>query len=97
MKGFNLLNKAFESRVRLGIMSVLLVNEWVNYKEMKDTLGLTDGNLASHIASLEKLNYIEVKKEFVGKKPQTSYTATKLGNEEFQKHIDGLERLLKGG
>lgn len=97
MKGFNLLNKAFESRVRLGIMSVLLVNEWVNYKEMKDTLGLTDGNLASHIASLEKLNYIEVKKEFVGKKPQTSYTATKLGKEEFQKHIDGLERLLKGG
>ncbi|CAG5085006.1 winged helix-turn-helix domain-containing protein [Parvicella tangerina] len=97
MKGFNQLNKAFESRVRLGIMSVLLVNDWVNYKEMKDTLGLTDGNLASHVASLEKLNYIEVKKEFVGKKPQTSYSATKLGKAEFQKHIDGLERLLKGG
>lgn len=97
MKGFNQLNKAFESRVRLGIMSVLLVNDWVNYKDMKETLGLTDGNLASHIASLEKLNYIDVKKEFVGKKPQTSYAATKLGKMEFQKHIDGLERLLKGG
>lgn len=97
MKGFNQLNKAFESRVRLGIMSVLLVNDWVNYKDMKDTLGLTDGNLASHITSLEKLDYIEVKKEFVGKKPQTSYAATKLGKVEFQKHIDGLERLLKGG
>lgn len=97
MKGFNQLNKAFESRVRLGIMSILLVNDWVNYKEMKDTLGLTDGNLASHIASLEKLNYIDVKKEFVGKKPQTSYSATPLGKAEFQKHIDGLERLLRGG
>ncbi len=97
MKGFNQLNKAFESRVRLGIMSVLLVNDWVNYKDMKETLGLTDGNLASHIASLEKLDYIEVKKEFVGKKPQTSYAATTIGKIEFQKHIDGLERLLKGG
>lgn len=97
MKGFNQLNKAFESRVRLGIMSILLVNDWVNYKDMKDTLGLTDGNLASHIASLEKLNYIDVKKEFVGKKPQTSYSATPLGKAEFQKHIDGLERLLRGG
>ena len=96
MKGFNQLNKAFESRVRLGIMSVLLVNDWVNYKEMKETLGLTDGNLASHVASLEKLNYIDVKKEFVGKKPQTSYSATELGKNEFRKHIDGLERLLKG-
>lgn len=78
-------------------MSVLIVNDWVNYKDMKETLGLTDGNLASHIASLEKLDYIEVRKEFVGKKPQTSYAVTKLGKLEFQKHIDGLERLLKGG
>lgn len=97
MQGFNQLNKAFESRVRLGIMSVLIVNDWVNYKDMKETLGLTDGNLASHIASLEKLDYIEVRKEFVGKKPQTSYAVTALGKLEFQKHIDGLERLLKGG
>ncbi|MCB9189319.1 MAG: transcriptional regulator [Flavobacteriales bacterium] len=96
MQGFNQLNKAFESRVRLGIMSILLVNDWVNYTDMKDTLGLTDGNLASHVSSLEKLEYIQVRKEFVGKKPQTSYAATQLGKLEFQKHIDGLERLLKG-
>lgn len=97
MQGFNQLNKAFESRVRLGIMSILLVNDWVNYTDMKETLGLTDGNLASHVSALEKMEYIEVRKEFVGKKPQTSYSATKLGKLEFQKHIDGLERLLKGG
>lgn len=78
-------------------MSILLVNDWVNYTDMKETLGLTDGNLASHVSALEKMEYIEVRKEFVGKKPQTSYSATKLGKLEFQKHIDGLERLLKGG
>ena len=94
MKGFNQLNKAFESRVRLGVMSILMVNDWVIYKEMKETLGLTDGNLASHISSLEKLEYIEVRKQFVGKKPLTSYSATKLGKLEFKKHIDALEKLL---
>ncbi len=94
MKGFNQLNKAFESRVRLGVMSILMVNDWVNYKDMKETLGLTDGNLASHISSLEKLEYIEVRKQFIGKKPLTSYSATKLGKLEFKKHIDALEKLL---
>ncbi len=94
MKGFNQLNKAFESRVRLGVMSVLMVNDWVSYSEMKELLSLTDGNLASHITALDKLNYIEIEKKFVGKKPQTSYKATKLGKTEFEKHIDGLEKLL---
>ncbi len=95
MKGFNQLNKAFESRVRLGVMSILMVKDWVNYNELKETLGLTDGNLASHIASLEKLEYVEVQKQFVGKKPMTSYSATKIGKHEFTKHIDALEALLK--
>jgi len=94
MKGFNQLNKAFESRVRLGVMSILMVNDWVNYKDMKETLDFTDGNLASHISSLEKLEYFEVRKQFIGKKPLTSYSATKLGKLEFKKHIDGLESLL---
>ena len=95
MKGFNQLNKAFESRVRLGVMSVLMVNDWVSYSEMKELLSLTDGNLASHITALDKLDFIEIEKKFVGKKPQTSYKATKLGKIEFEKHIDGLEKLLR--
>jgi hypothetical protein len=61
------LNKEFESRVRLGIMSVLMVNDWVDFTEMKNLLEITDGNLASHSSALEKSNFIEVKKEFVGK------------------------------
>lgn len=89
------LNKDFESRVRLGIMSVLVVNGWVDFLEMKEHLGVTDGNLASHITALETKKYIEVKKEFVGKKTKTSYKVTKPGKEAFVQHINALERLLK--
>jgi len=95
MKGFKKLNKAFDSRVRLGVMSILLVNDWVDYKELKASLNLTDGNLASHIAALEKLNYIEIRKMFVGKRPNTSYRVTLDGRKAFEEHIQGLEELLK--
>lgn len=90
------INKAFESRVRLGIMSVLVVNEWVEYKQLKNLLDLTDGNLASHISALEKKEFLEVRKSFIGKKPNTAYRVTKLGKESFEKHIDALEKLIKG-
>ncbi|MBK0370806.1 winged helix-turn-helix domain-containing protein [Flavobacterium agrisoli] len=89
------LNKDFESRVRLGIMSVLMVNEWIDFTEMKALLEITDGNLASHSTALEKSNYIEIKKEFVGKKPKTSYRATALGRKAFTDHLNVLEKLFK--
>ena len=90
------LNKNFENRIRLGIMSVLIVNDWVEFNSLKELLEVTDGNLASHISTLEKNKYIEIKKQFVGKKPKTSYRATFLGREEFKKHINALEILIKG-
>lgn len=89
------LNKDFESRVRLGIMSVLMVNDWVDFTEMKTLLNITDGNLASHSSALEKSEYIEVKKEFVGKKPKTSYRVTPLGRAAFKEHLSYLEKLMK--
>ncbi len=90
----NNLNKIFDSRMRLGIMSVLMVNDWVEFKNMKEMLDATDGNLASHIKALEKNEYIEVRKMFVGRKPQTSYRVTKLGEKAFKNHLDALEKLL---
>ena len=66
------LNKAFESRVRLGIMSILLVNDMVDFGTLKEQLQLTDGNMASHLAALEKAQYITITKKFVGKKPNTT-------------------------
>jgi predicted ArsR family transcriptional regulator len=89
------LNKDFESRVRLGIMSILMVNDWVDFTEMKSLLDITDGNLASHSSALEKGEYIEVKKEFVGRKPKTSYRVTNKGRVTFEQHLKSLEKLLK--
>lgn len=89
------LNKVFESRVRLGIMSILMVNEWVEFKMLKDLLKVTDGNLASHLSALEKKELIEVHKEFVGKKPRTTYKATQEGRLLFTKHLQALEALIK--
>jgi DNA-binding HxlR family transcriptional regulator len=88
------LNKDFESRVRLGIMSVLMVNDWIDFTEMKTILNITDGNLASHSSALEKSAYIEIKKEFVGKKPKTSYRVTNLGRSSFATHLTILEKLI---
>jgi len=75
-------------------MAMLMVNDWMDYKVMKDQLDLTDGNLASHIAGLEKLDYIHVRKQFIGKKTNTSYQMTPLGRIEFQNHINALEKLI---
>lgn len=88
------LNKAFESRVRLGIMSILMVNETVDFASIKEQLQLTDGNIASHITALEKLDYLQVKKQFIGKKPNTSYAATPAGKKAFSEHLDALEKLI---
>ena len=88
------LNKAFESRIRIGIMSILMVNDRVEFSVLKDTLELTDGNLASHISALEKLSFIEVTKQFIGKKPNTSYKVTDLGRQAFNKHLDALESII---
>ena len=92
---FEDLNKAFESRIRLGIMSILMVNDWVDFGTIKEMLNITDGNLASHIAALEKEEYLEIKKQFVGKKPNTSYAVTKAGKKAFNDHLDALEKILK--
>ena len=88
------LNKSFESRVRLGIMSILLVNQYVDFSTLKEQLEITDGNLASHIAALEKLKYIQSKKKFIGKKPNTSYSVTITGRKAFSDHLNALEKLI---
>ena len=90
------LNKAFDSRIRLGLMSVLAANDEVEFSRMKEILNLTDGNLASHVAALEKVEYITIFKQFIGKKPNTTYKITLLGRKAFGEHLDALEALIKG-
>ncbi len=88
------INKLFESKVRLGIMSMLLVNESVDFNSLKQHLDLTDGNLASHMTALEKSKYIKVNKSFIGKKPNTTYSVTAGGRRAFNEHLDALEQLI---
>lgn len=90
------LNKAFDHRVRLGVMAVLLAGEQVSFNDLKEALDLTDGNLASHVAALEKAGYVLVHKQFIGKKPHTTYQATAAGRAAFQEHLAALEKLLRG-
>ncbi|MBT8233742.1 MAG: transcriptional regulator [Saprospiraceae bacterium] len=92
---FKNLDKAFENKVRLGIMSILMMEDQISFNGLKEALKLTDGNLASHIKALEKLNYISVLKTFIERKPNTTYSATKVGIKAFQKHLDALEAMLR--
>ena len=89
------LNKIFESKIRLGIMSVLVANGSSDFATLKSLLELTDGNLASHARSLEEAGYLRCEKKFVGRKPNTTYIVTESGREAFAAHIDAMERFLK--
>lgn len=88
-------DKAFENRIRLQIMSVLVANEGYDFNSLKELLAVTDGNLASHLKALEKEEYIIMTKSFLGRKPNTSYRASAKGVMAFKKHLDGLEQLIK--
>lgn len=90
------INKAFESKARLGIMSVLMVNESADFSTLKSLLSLTDGNLASHTRALEELGYIQCEKRFIGRKPNTTFVATEAGRKAFRAHLQALEDFLNG-
>ncbi|HVZ57496.1 MAG TPA: transcriptional regulator [Chitinophagaceae bacterium] len=89
------LNKIFESRIRLGVMSTLMVNEEISFNDLKRVLDVTDGNLATHLVNLEENGYIKVHKGFVGRKTNTTYTITKAGEKAFREHIDALEAMIR--
>ena len=89
------LNKLFDSRIRLGIMSALMVNDTVNFNELKELLDITDGNLASHLKTLEESGTIKVQKGFIGRKTNTTYSVTKTGEKAFKAHIAALEQMIR--
>lgn len=89
------LNKVFDSRIRLGIMSALMVNLHVSYNELKELIQVTDGNLASHLKTLEESGYIKVQKGFIGRKTNTTYAVTKAGEKAFKLHLDALDEMIK--
>src|SRR3954462_15815079 len=89
------LNKVFESRIRLGIMSSLVVNAELSFNDLKQTLEVSDGNLATHLLNLEENGYIKVHKGFIGRKTNTTYSITKSGEKAFKEHVEALENMIK--
>ena len=90
-------NAAFDNRVRLAVMAILVVRGRADFTELRQELGVTDGNLASHVGVLEREKYLRAKKKFTGKKPQTTYVPTDAGRRAFAAHLDALETLLRPG
>ncbi|MCX3263261.1 winged helix-turn-helix domain-containing protein [Pedobacter agri] len=88
------LNKIFDSRIRLGVMSMLVVNDEISFNDLKQMLELTDGNLASHLNTLEQAEFIKVYKGFIGRKTNTTYSITPLGKQAFKAHLDALEKMI---
>lgn len=89
------LNPVFDQRNRLGIMSILVVNDWVSHNTLKELLDLTDGNLASHLKPLESSGFITYQKQFIGRRPNTTYAATPEGKAAFKAHLEALEAMVK--
>ncbi|PIF02337.1 MAG: transcriptional regulator [Draconibacterium sp.] len=92
---FQQLDKAFDNKTRLGIMSVLSVNSSASFNHLKEVLEITDGNLASHLKSLENAGYITVKKRFKNRKPHTRYEITPAGTKAFDLHLKTLEKIIQ--
>ena len=90
------LNKIFDNRIRLGVMSVLMVNEEISFNDLKQLLEVTDGNLATHLVTLEENGFIKVYKGFIGRKTNTTYSITKAGEKAFNDHVAALENMIKG-
>jgi DNA-binding MarR family transcriptional regulator len=88
-------DKAFQNKIRLQVMSVLVTNDGYDFLDLKELLDLSDGNLASHMKALEKEEYVRVEKTFKGRKPLTTYFATGIGRKAFEKHLAALEQLIK--
>lgn len=89
------LNKIFDNRIRLGVMSILMVNREISFNDLKQMLEVTDGNLATHLVTLEEEGFLKVHKGFIGRKTNTTYVVTKAGEKAFAEHIAALEKMIK--
>lgn len=90
------LNKVFDNRIRLGVMSIVMVNDEISFNDLKQLLEVTDGNLATHLLTLEESGFLKVHKGFVGRKTNTTYSITKAGEKAFKEHIQALENMIRG-
>jgi len=81
--------------IRSKLVSLLISNEEMPFKALKEALGVTDGNLSSHLAKLEKEKYISIEKTFEGKRPKTVVKITPTGREAFESYIEALKLFIE--
>lgn len=89
------IDETIHQKVRLGVMSALVARGESDFRFLKDTLGVTDGNLSIHLSKLEEAGYITSRKEFIGRKPHTTYEATQAGRAAFTAYLTALERIVE--
>jgi len=89
------LDRLIHERLRLGIVSALAVNGSLTFRDLKELLGATDGNLSAHARRLEDAGYVACDKSFEGRLPKTEYTLTELGRGELQNYLDHMEAIIQ--
>ena len=90
----NLIDDVIHQRTRLAIMATLAGLENLDFNDLKAQLGLTDGNLSTHLAALERADYVEITKSFKGKKPRTTVAQTAKGRKALKNYINLLQGIL---
>ncbi|WP_436907035.1 transcriptional regulator [Halosimplex marinum] len=88
-------DKLVHQPTRLQIFAYLYRHGETSFPDLKEALDVTEGNLASHIGKMEEADCVAVEKQFVDRKPQTTYELTDLGREKFEEHIGTLEALIE--
>ena len=91
------LDPVIHERVRLAIVSALAVAPEMSFSEIKETLGLSDGNLSAHAASLQRAGYIEIAKTFKGRRPHTTMRLTGSGQKAFRGYVETLRKVIEQG
>lgn len=89
-------DKLVHQPTRLRIFAYLYQHGETGFSELTEELDVTEGNLSSHVGKLEEADCVVVEKEFVDKKPRTTYRLTEHGREKFETHVSTLESLIEG-
>ncbi|HUA65436.1 MAG TPA: transcriptional regulator [Alphaproteobacteria bacterium] len=89
------LDRVIHEKGRLAIMSMLAASAELSFTEMRDALGMTDGNLTTHIRALQQEGYVSVAKSYQNRRPLTTCALTAAGRKAFAEYIDLLEKIVR--
>ena len=89
------LDSLIHERLRLAIVSALAVNNSLTFRELKQFLGMSDGNLSVHTQKLEAGGYLNCSKGFEGRQPKTEYTLTPAGRAALEHYLGHMESIIK--